>query len=142
MATSDMPMRLIRTLRALSIVLPMIIVTTLLAPAVATADPVHYTYTVSRGKATITGYTGPGGDITIPDSLGAGYPVVHIDFYAFTEISSITRVTLPAGLETIREGAFSFCTRLNGSKSPRSSRWRVAGGARKQGKGGLGDAGM
>ena len=120
MATSDMPMRLIMTQRALSVVLPMIIVTALLAPPTATADPVHYTYTVSNGRATITGYTGPGGNITIPDTLGAGYPVVHIDFYAFTEISSITRVTLPAGLETIREGAFSFCTSLTSLDLPAS----------------------
>lgn len=35
----------------------------------ATADPSHYTYTVSSKRATITGYTGPGGDITIPDTF-------------------------------------------------------------------------
>ena len=86
----------------------------ILAPAnvfSAIADPSHFAYTVSVGEATITGYTGPGGDITIPDTLG-GHPVVCIDFYAFAENSSITRVTLPADLVTIFEGAFFSCTRL------------------------------
>ena len=85
----------------------------------ATADPSHYTYTVSSKRATITGYTGPGGDITIPDTLG-GYPVVFIYFYAFAENTSITRVTLPANLVTIYEGAFSFCTSLASITVPAS----------------------
>ena len=77
----------------------------------ATADPSHYTYTVSGKNATITGYTGPGGDIVIPDTLG-GKPVYGIDFYAFEEIASITRITLPTNLVYIQEGAFCFCVNL------------------------------
>ena len=54
----------------------------------AMADPSHYTYTVSNDKATITGYTGPGGDITIPDTLG-GYAVTSIGYSAFRGHSSL-----------------------------------------------------
>ena len=42
----------------------------------------QYTYTVAAGKVTITGYTGPGGAVTIPDLI-TGLPVTTIGDYAF-----------------------------------------------------------
>jgi len=45
-----------------------------------------YEYTESGGNATITGYTGAGGAISIPAKLG-GYPVVAIGDYAFDGFS-------------------------------------------------------
>ena len=44
-------------------------------PAVVQAQ--DYTYTTNNGGITITGYTGPGGDVTIPDTINA-YPVTSI----------------------------------------------------------------
>ena len=41
-----------------------------------------YTYTVTDGEASITGYNGTGGDVTIPSTLD-GYPVVSIERSAF-----------------------------------------------------------
>ena len=57
----------------------------LLFPLVLSADTYgDYTYTVSGGKATITGYSGPGGTVTIPSTIGSGnYPVTAIGDMAF-----------------------------------------------------------
>ena len=70
-----------------------------------------YTYTVSGGKATITGYTGAGGAITIPSTLG-GCTVVAIGGYAFFSCSSLTSVTMPDSITTIGVVAFYNCTFL------------------------------
>jgi hypothetical protein len=51
-----------------------------------------YTYTVSGGNATITGYTGAGGAISIPVTLG-GYPTVAIGDNAFSGKTAVTGVT-------------------------------------------------
>ena len=41
-----------------------------------------FTYEVADGEATITGYTGEGGNIMLPSELG-GYPVTAIGAEAF-----------------------------------------------------------
>jgi hypothetical protein len=64
-----------------------------------------YTYTLDgSNNATITGYTGAGGDITIPSTLD-GHPVVAIGEYVFR--SSITGATIPVGVTSIGNGAFA-----------------------------------
>ena len=70
-----------------------------------------YTYTVSGGNATITGYTGAGGPISIPATLG-GYPVVAIGDYVFRYNSNLTSVTFPDSLTSIGNYAFAECTGL------------------------------
>ncbi len=67
-----------------------------------------YTYSLTDGKATITGYTGPGGEITIPDRVGGdpGYPVTAIGDRAFYNNQSITGVTIPEGVTNIGYTAF------------------------------------
>ncbi|MCX6652877.1 MAG: leucine-rich repeat domain-containing protein [Methanomassiliicoccales archaeon] len=67
-----------------------------------------YTYTVSGGFATITGYTGTGGAITIPSTLG-GYPTVAIGDYAFQDCTPLTSVTIPDSVISIGYGAFNDC---------------------------------
>ena len=78
-----------------------------------------YTYTVSNGEATITGYTGTGGDIVIPSTLD-GNPVIAIGDSAFANNSSITSVTIPDGVTTIWQYAFYKCTNLTSVTIPDS----------------------
>jgi uncharacterized protein YjdB len=67
-----------------------------------------YTYTVnSDGKtATITGYTGSGGNITIPSTLG-GKTVTALGEFSFAYNYNITGVTIPGSIKTI--GYSVFC---------------------------------
>jgi hypothetical protein len=78
-----------------------------------------YTYTVSNGEATITGYTGAGGAITIPSTLGE-YPTVHIGADAFYSNTNLTSVTIPNSVTTIGIEAFYSCTLLNSVTIPNS----------------------
>lgn len=79
---------------------------------VAALQDGDYTYTVSDGKATITGYTGAGGDITIPSTLG-GYPTVFIESSVFNGCTSLTSVTIPDSVISLGfSGAFADCTSL------------------------------
>ena len=60
---------------------------------------------------TITGYTGPGGAVTIPDTI-EGRPVTSIGDRAFYECTGLTSVTIPNSVASVGNGAFSDCTRL------------------------------
>jgi hypothetical protein len=73
--------------------------------------PEGYTYTVTDGNATITGYLGEGGDITIPTTLG-GCPVIAIGDHAFLNNANITNLTIPSSVQTIGIGAFSNCVNM------------------------------
>ena len=76
-------------------------------------DNVHiiYTYTVSNGKATLTVYDGPGGDVDIPSTFG-GCPLTAIGDHVFKEKDNITSVTIPEGVTTIGDNAFDGCSDL------------------------------
>jgi len=52
-----------------------------------------YKYTLAGGEATVTGYTGAGGSITIPATLGS-CPVTTLGAYAFYDknLTSILKV--------------------------------------------------
>lgn len=70
-----------------------------------------YQYTVTDGKATITGYTGDGGDVTIPSTLG-DYPVTSIGDYAFAYCDDLTSLTFPNSITYVGFGAFADCYNL------------------------------
>jgi len=70
-----------------------------------------FTYTVSNSKATVTAYTGAGGTITIPYTLG-GYPVTNIGSSAFKNNTTLTGVTIPNSVTAIGSQAFADCTKL------------------------------
>ncbi len=70
-----------------------------------------YAYTVSDGKTTITDYTGSGGVITIPSTLG-GYPVTSIGKSAFSGCDSLTSVTIGDSVTSIGDYAFYHCDSL------------------------------
>ena len=63
------------------------------------------------GTITITGYTGPGGAVVIPDTIN-GLLVTGIGDYAFSGKTSVTSVTIPNSVTNIGSGAFDSCTNL------------------------------
>ena len=99
-------------------------------------------YLDNSGNATITGYVGNGGDITIPSSLD-GHPVTGIGSYVFYGFGSklrsvtipygvlligsyafadcwLTNVTIPSSVTSIEDGAFSYCYDLTNITLPQS----------------------
>jgi len=77
-------------------------------PAVVQAQFLH---TTNNGTITITGYTGPGGAVTIPDTI-SGLPVTSIGDGAFIGRTSLTSVTIGSGVTSIGRLAFGDCTSL------------------------------
>ena len=70
------------------------------------------TYTVTDGKACITGTTGTiTGDFTVPAEID-GYPVVKIGEGAFAKQTGLTSVTISEGIETVGSDCFSDCYNL------------------------------
>lgn len=79
----------------------------------------EYTYTVTEGKAQITGYSGTGTEVSVPSFLG-GIPVTSIGDQAFSGCSDIKKITVPYGVTTIGERAFSGCESLTIISLPES----------------------
>jgi hypothetical protein len=71
----------------------------------------QFTYTINNGTITITGYTGPGGIVTIPSTID-GYPVTAIADSAFSNQDTISGVTIPDNLTSIGNAAFYQCSGL------------------------------
>ena len=86
----------------------------LLIPWPATAQ---FTYTTNNGTITITGYTGPGGAVSIPDTI-TGLPVTIIGQQAFYFYTSLTSVTIPNSVTSIGDYAFSQCWSLTNITIP------------------------
>jgi hypothetical protein len=87
-----------------------------------------WNYTVAGGEATITGYTGPGGAVVIPSTIGVGpYPVTGIGNSAFnsTQGHLLTSVTIPNSVTSLGTSAFAFCTGLTSVTIPNSVSWMV-----------------
>ena len=78
-----------------------------------------FCYTISNEKLTIEGYTGPGGDITIPDTID-GKPVKIIGTMAFRDCTTLTSVTIPDSVTIIDFNAFENCTNLRSVDIPDS----------------------
>ena len=79
----------------------------------------QFTFTTNNGAITITGYTGAGGDVTIPDTIN-GFPVTGIGQDAFYQIDGLTSVTIGTNVTTIGTNAFFQCTSLAGATIPGS----------------------
>ncbi len=71
----------------------------------------QFTFTTNNSAITITGYTGPGGAVTIPATTN-GYPVTAIGSLAFYSQTSLTSVVLPSSVVTIGSQAFYYCANL------------------------------
>ena len=65
-----------------------------------------WTYTVSNGVATVTGYSGKEAVVTVPESFGY-YQVTAIGEKAFADNATMTKVVLPKGLTNIGKYALS-----------------------------------
>ncbi len=65
-----------------------------------------FTYEVTDGKATITGYTGTETNVTVPGELD-GYTVTAIGNSAFRGINTIRKVVLPETIVSIGDLAFN-----------------------------------
>jgi len=90
-------------------------------PLAVPADDFTY-ITNADNTITITGYTGSGGNVTIPDTTN-GLPVTVIGFGAFKSCTNLISVTIPKSVTSIGEGftllgpdgeygAFKGCTSL------------------------------
>lgn len=80
----------------------------LLLPLAATAQ---FNYTTNGNAIAITGYTGAGGQVTIPDTIN-GLPVTSIGVNAFGNNSAITSVTLGSNITNIDDWSFGWCVNL------------------------------
>lgn len=90
----------------------------LIASADLTESP--YSYTLSDGNATITGFSqGYSGTVSITNKLG-GYPVTAIGDRAFYECSGLTCITIPDSVTNIGTAAFAYCASLTSVKIPDS----------------------
>jgi hypothetical protein len=68
----------------------------------------QFNYITNNGAITITGYTGPGGAVNIPDQIG-GLPVTTIGDFAFWDLTNVTSVTIPNSVISLSSGAFAGC---------------------------------
>ena len=78
-----------------------------------------FAYTSDGSWVSITGYSGPGGSVTIPSTLN-GLPVTAIAESAFAGQSNITSISIPNGVTSIGSSAFNGCTGLMGITLPDS----------------------
>ena len=79
----------------------------------------QFTYTTNDGTITITGYTGPGGAVTIPSALD-GMPVTAIGYQAFSANNSITNLIIPSSVTSFDYQSFSWCNNLVSISIPSS----------------------
>jgi hypothetical protein len=79
----------------------------------------QFEYTTNNAAITITEYTGPGGAVTIPDSIN-GLPVTSIGDNAFLWSTDLTSVTMGNGVTNIGTCAFYECSALTSVTIPTS----------------------
>jgi hypothetical protein len=79
----------------------------------------QYYYTTNNGAITIAGYSGPGGSVSIPDTIN-GLPVAAIGDDAFEYCAGLARITIPNGVASIGNAAFAGCISLTNVTIPNS----------------------
>lgn len=76
-----------------------------------TLQPNVWLYDVEDGKARITRYSTPTGDIIVPAEID-GYPVTAIEASVFSYRTGLTSVTIPDGVTSIDDESFRNCSAL------------------------------
>lgn len=82
-----------------------------LAGAWQVAAQAQFAYTTNNGTLTIVQYTGPGGDVVIPDTIN-GLKVSTVGSQAFFQANSMTSLTFGANVTTIEQNAVFQCPAL------------------------------
>ena len=96
------------------------VTSTALTPAQILLLGSPFTYTTGTGGGlTITGYTGTGGVVEIPATIG-GLLVTTIGQNAFQSKTSVTSVVIPNGVTTILDAAFAGCSGMTAITLPNS----------------------
>ena len=80
-------------------------------------DSCSCVYTKIEDGLELTVYGGHETDISLPDSF-SGLPVVSIGARVFSMFAYLEKITLPAGLKRIGEGAFTGCSGLTDIEFP------------------------
>jgi hypothetical protein len=73
--------------------------------------PFEYENDYGTGGLVITGYSGPGGLVVIPDTID-GKPVTRIYDFAFSDCSDLTGAAISLNMKVIDPGAFRGCDAL------------------------------
>lgn len=79
----------------------------------------QFNYTTTGGAITITGYTGPGGNVGIPSAIN-GVPVVAIGSQSFYSQTSLTGLVISNGVASVGSYAFYGCANLTNVIIPNS----------------------
>ena len=77
----------------------------------------HFKWMTNNSAITLTKYTGPGGTVTIPNTIN-GLPVTSIGNNAFRDYANVTSVTIPNTVTSIGIWAFVGCTGLTNVMIP------------------------
>jgi hypothetical protein len=85
----------------------------------AVTRPCDFSCMTNNGTITITAYYGSGSAVNIPSQI-EGVPVSGIGTGVFYHRDRLTSVTIPDGLTSIGERAFSFCAHLDSVTIPES----------------------
>ena len=88
-------------------------------PAVSeNSGQAQFSETTNAGKITITGYSGPD-TVVIPSAIN-GHSVTKIGDGAFSNLTSLTSVTIPVSVTSIGDAAFAYCVGLTNVTIPDS----------------------
>ncbi len=99
------------------LILALLMVSLFVFSGIAFANEADFGFDSDTG--TITSYTGPGGDVEIPTTIG-GVDVVKIGNAAFGSKKNITSVTIPNSVTSIGNHAFGGCANLTSITIPSS----------------------
>ena len=78
---------------------------------VSTVGRAQFTFTTNNGAITLTGYSGTGGNVVIPETTN-GWPVVNIGSGAFSNKLTLTSVAIPNNVTNLGTNAFYLCAGL------------------------------